>query len=282
MDRTSRPWWARLAGPRAKWLVIAAWLLAAVALGPLQPRLQEATVNDPVVFLPSDAESTRVVGLLGERFESGRTAPALVVYRNVDGLTAEDEAAIAEDVEAFADVPGAQGVVSPLDEGAEGGRPALAGRLGRRRRRPARRDDDRANRARGRRAARDHRRAGRRRRARVVGHGRGGRERRRRRGLRLDRRDTPPRDDRPHPRPAPAHLPLAGGRARPARCRRTGVRRRRRDRLRARLPGGARRERSGDRDSRDPHVRRRDRLLPPDRRTLSRGARPRRGQARGA
>ena len=119
MDRTSRPWWARLAGPRAKWLVIAAWLLAAVALGPLQPRLQEATVNDPVVFLPSDAESTRVVGLLGERFESGRTAPALVVYRNVDGLTAEDEAAIAEDVEAFADVPGAQGVVSPLDEGAE-------------------------------------------------------------------------------------------------------------------------------------------------------------------
>ena len=119
MDRTSRPWWARLAGPRAKWLVIAAWLVAAVALGPLQPRLQEATVNDPVVFLPSDAESTRVVELLGERFESGRTAPALVVYRNADGLTVEDEAAIAEDVEAFADVSGAQGVVSPLDEGAE-------------------------------------------------------------------------------------------------------------------------------------------------------------------
>ena len=119
MDRTSRPWWARLAGPRAKWLVIAAWLVAAVALGPLQPRLQEATVNDPVVFLPSDAESTRVVELLGERFESGRTAPALVVYRNAAGLTAEDEAAIAEDVEAFADVPGAQAVVSPLDEGAE-------------------------------------------------------------------------------------------------------------------------------------------------------------------
>ncbi|HSJ92459.1 MAG TPA: MMPL family transporter [Gaiellaceae bacterium] len=119
MDRTSRPWWARLAGPRAKWLVIAAWLVAAVALGPLQPRLQEATVNDPVVFLPSDAESTRVVELLGERFESGRTAPALVVYRNAAGLTAEDEAAIAEDVEAFADVPGAQAVVSPLDEDAE-------------------------------------------------------------------------------------------------------------------------------------------------------------------
>ena len=119
MDRTSRPWWARLAGPRAKWLVIAAWLVAAVALGPLQPRLQEATVNDPVVFLPSDAESTRVVELLGERFESGRTAPALVVYRNAGGLTEEDEAAIAEDVQAFADVSGAQAVVSPLDEGAE-------------------------------------------------------------------------------------------------------------------------------------------------------------------
>lgn len=118
MDKASRPWWVRLAGPRAKWLVIAAWLVAAVALGPLQPRLQESTVDDPVVFLPTDAESTRVVELLGERFESGRTAPALVVYRNADGLTAEDEAAIGEDVEAFADVPGAQAVVSPLDEGA--------------------------------------------------------------------------------------------------------------------------------------------------------------------
>ena len=117
-ERSPPPWWARVAGPRAKWVVIAAWLVAALALGPLQPRLQEATVNDPAAFLPAEAESTRVLELLGDRFASGRTAAALVVYRNTDGLTAADEKAIAADVAAFDEVPGSRGVVSPLDEGA--------------------------------------------------------------------------------------------------------------------------------------------------------------------
>ena len=95
------------AGRRAKWVVLAVWLLAAVALGPLQPRLQESTVNDPASFLPASAESREVLDVVDERFAAGRVTPAIVVWRREDGLTSADRSRIAAELDAIrsADLP---------------------------------------------------------------------------------------------------------------------------------------------------------------------------------
>ena len=89
------------AGRRAKWVVLAVWLLAAATLGSLQPRLQESTVNDPASFLPASAESREVLDVVDERFAAGRVTPALVVWRRDDGLTAADRTRIAAELDAI-------------------------------------------------------------------------------------------------------------------------------------------------------------------------------------
>ena len=82
------------AGRRARWVILAVWLVAAAALGSFQAKLQDATTNDPASFLPASSESTQVLHLLQDRFRNGRTTPALLVWQREDGLTARDRAAI--------------------------------------------------------------------------------------------------------------------------------------------------------------------------------------------
>jgi putative drug exporter of the RND superfamily len=67
-------------GPRTRWIVIGVWVLLALALAPLQPRLQDAASNENEAFLSDSAESTRVNDLVDERFELGREVTAIVVY----------------------------------------------------------------------------------------------------------------------------------------------------------------------------------------------------------
>jgi RND superfamily putative drug exporter len=86
-------------GRRSKWLVVAAWVLVAVALGPLQPKLQEATTNENDEFLPASAESTEVNDLIDERFERGTEAEAIILVRREGGLTPADESLIASEVQ---------------------------------------------------------------------------------------------------------------------------------------------------------------------------------------
>lgn len=88
-------------GRRARWVVLALWLAAAAALGPLQPRLQEATVNDPASFLPASAESREVLDVVEQRFRTGRVTPALVVWQRDGGLTRADREAIDAEVAAI-------------------------------------------------------------------------------------------------------------------------------------------------------------------------------------
>ena len=85
-------------GRRARWIVLAVWLVAAAALGPFQPRLQEATVNDPASFLPASAESREALDVLDRRFTAGRVTPALVVWRREAGLTDADRQLIATEL----------------------------------------------------------------------------------------------------------------------------------------------------------------------------------------
>jgi putative drug exporter of the RND superfamily len=79
-----------VAGRRTKWLVLVTWLLLLVALAPLGGKLADETVDDTESFLPASAESTEVVRLLDERFESGQTSNGLIVYERPSGLRSAD------------------------------------------------------------------------------------------------------------------------------------------------------------------------------------------------
>jgi RND superfamily putative drug exporter len=84
-------------GRRSKWLVVAAWIvLVAIFAGP-GSKLGDETNDQTEGFLPADAESTKVLNLLEDRFPGGETTEALVVYRRRGGLTAADVRKIQRD-----------------------------------------------------------------------------------------------------------------------------------------------------------------------------------------
>ncbi|MER5213869.1 MMPL family transporter [Streptomyces sp. NPDC002838] len=74
-------------GRRGKWLVLAAWLIVAVALGPLAGKLGDVEDSSANAFLPRGAESARVNTEL-EKFRTDTVMPAVVVYTG-DGADAK-------------------------------------------------------------------------------------------------------------------------------------------------------------------------------------------------
>ncbi|MGW0811734.1 MMPL family transporter [Streptomyces viridiviolaceus] len=83
-------------GGRGKWFVLAAWLIVAVALGPLAGKLGDVEDTSANAFLPRSAESARVNTEL-EKFRTDTIMPAVVVYTGSDA-----EAKAATDRAAFA------------------------------------------------------------------------------------------------------------------------------------------------------------------------------------
>ncbi|MCF1592171.1 MMPL family transporter [Streptomyces muensis] len=73
-------------GRRGKWLVLAVWLILAVALGPLAGKLGDVEETGPNAFLPRGAESAQVNTEL-EKFRTDTVMPAVVVYTG-DGAQA--------------------------------------------------------------------------------------------------------------------------------------------------------------------------------------------------
>ena len=86
-----------MTGRRTKWVVLALWIVLAVALAGPGAKLADETNNDTESFLPDDAESTRVLRLLNDRFPEGKTTEALIVYRREGGLSARDKREIVRD-----------------------------------------------------------------------------------------------------------------------------------------------------------------------------------------
>jgi putative drug exporter of the RND superfamily len=86
-----------VSGRRSKWVVLALWIVAFVALSPLGSKLADETEDDTASFLPASSESTQVVEILDERFDEGETTQGLIVYQRDGGLTAADRAKVAED-----------------------------------------------------------------------------------------------------------------------------------------------------------------------------------------
>ncbi|WUI02475.1 MMPL family transporter [Spirillospora sp. NBC_00431] len=85
-------------GRRAKWVVLAVWIVILAVAMPLAGKLTGAQSNESSAWLPSDAESTRVVKE-SERFVPADTFPAVVIYhRDGAAITAADRAKAAADV----------------------------------------------------------------------------------------------------------------------------------------------------------------------------------------
>ena len=83
-------------GRRAKWVVLVFWLIVLFIAAPFAQKLTDAQDNDAASWLPGSAESTQVLEI-SENFRPEQI-PAIVVYAREGGLTAEDRAAIEEDV----------------------------------------------------------------------------------------------------------------------------------------------------------------------------------------
>jgi putative drug exporter of the RND superfamily len=97
---------ARLpAGRRAKWVVVAFWLIIVALAGPLAGKLTSAEKNDAQNWLPASAESTQVLQQQS-RAQSSDVISAVVVYDRPSGITAADRAKAAADAQQFTKVPG--------------------------------------------------------------------------------------------------------------------------------------------------------------------------------
>src|SRR4051812_8870091 len=87
---------ARLAaGRRTKWVVIAAWVLAAVIAIPFQSKLQALASDESNAFKDRNAESTKVDQTIDARFPGGSEVTAEILY------TKDDQSKIADDGKAL-------------------------------------------------------------------------------------------------------------------------------------------------------------------------------------
>ncbi|MFF3335765.1 MMPL family transporter [Streptomyces sp. NPDC002888] len=82
-------------GRRAKWLVLALWVVVLLLTAPFAQKLADAQDNDAASWLPGSAESTQVLEL-SKDFRPEQI-PAVVVYARDGGFTAQDRAQITED-----------------------------------------------------------------------------------------------------------------------------------------------------------------------------------------
>src|SRR3954471_15580913 len=72
-------------GRRSRWAVIGIWLLLALALAPLQPKLQTIASDESETFFTRGADSTRVDHLLDTRFPEGHDATAVIAFQAARG-----------------------------------------------------------------------------------------------------------------------------------------------------------------------------------------------------
>ncbi|MER5431559.1 MMPL family transporter [Streptomyces sp. NPDC002588] len=96
VNTTGKPGIAHLVcGRRAKWLVLALWLVVLFLMAPFASKLTDAQDNDAASWLPGSAESTQVLEI-SKDFRPEQI-PAVVVYARADGLTVQDRARITAD-----------------------------------------------------------------------------------------------------------------------------------------------------------------------------------------
>ena len=78
-------------GRRSKWVVLLIWVAIVVIVVPLGNKLSSVQTNDPISYLPRNAEATRAQAQFKE-FPQSKELDALVVYRRDTGVTPADRA----------------------------------------------------------------------------------------------------------------------------------------------------------------------------------------------
>jgi len=94
VSRTIERFAAAVTGPRGRWLAVAIWVLLAAAGYFGHARLGGVTAAGQTSYLPSSAESTRVVDVLQRSYKGGNDVPVLIVFDREAGLTTADLNAI--------------------------------------------------------------------------------------------------------------------------------------------------------------------------------------------
>jgi RND superfamily putative drug exporter len=84
------------AGRRTKWLVLAGGLVVLVIAGSFAGKFDSVQKNEPVSYLPGQAESVKALKQV-EKFASGQTLQAIVVFHRDVALTRADLTTIARD-----------------------------------------------------------------------------------------------------------------------------------------------------------------------------------------
>lgn len=84
------------AGPRAKWVVLASWVLAVVVFSALQlpAKFVDIQKNESTSYLPAKAESTKALVALEKVQRGSERVTMVIVYRDAAGLDAADRARI--------------------------------------------------------------------------------------------------------------------------------------------------------------------------------------------
>jgi putative drug exporter of the RND superfamily len=91
-----RGWITFAAGRRAKWAVLAAAFLVLFAAGSVAGKFEEVQRNDPISYLPGEAESVKAMQEV-EDFPSGQVIEAVIVYHRDGGLRPADRAKVLRD-----------------------------------------------------------------------------------------------------------------------------------------------------------------------------------------
>jgi RND superfamily putative drug exporter len=104
----------KLTGRVTKWLVLAFWLVAAVALAGPGSKLTDQLNNETSSWLPGSAESTQALDKL-KPFQDPNAIPTVVVYEKKSGFTPEDLASMKQQAGQLAEIDGVEGkVVGPI------------------------------------------------------------------------------------------------------------------------------------------------------------------------
>ncbi len=103
-DRLFHRWLMRLAGLPAgrisRWIIIGFWLVVIAGAVPLASRVGEVEENGSQAFLPASSQSLQVANLR-EKFDTGNSSIAIVVYHRDGGLNADDNAWVASNQQAI-------------------------------------------------------------------------------------------------------------------------------------------------------------------------------------
>ncbi|MGX7672710.1 MMPL family transporter [Plantactinospora sp. DSM 117369] len=91
-----------VAGRRAKFAMLALWVVIAAVVGPLALKLTEVQQNDNLGALPGGAEASRAAARAEAAFPGPDALVAVAVYARDTGLTGADRARVAADRAAFA------------------------------------------------------------------------------------------------------------------------------------------------------------------------------------